>query len=175
VEFRRASRAPLLERNDVDPYLTASPWVLVDGGIWRMWYVSGTSWENVDGKPRHRYLIKYAESRDGYRWLRNGIVCISYQGEEEYAFGRPCVIRDRDLYKMWYSYRGDRYRLGYAESSDGLSWMRKDQEVGLESSADGWDCEMVTYPAVFCHRKRLHMLYNGNGYGRTGIGMATLA
>lgn len=175
VTFRRASRAPLLERTDVDPYLTASPWVLVDGQKWRMWYVSGTAWEVVNGEPRHRYLIKYAESQDGYRWSRTGAVCISYQGEEEYAFGRPCVIRDGGLYRMWYSSRGDRYRLGYAESTDGVSWVRKDDDAGLEPSADGWDSEMVTYPAVFRHRGRLHMLYNGNGYGRTGIGLATVA
>jgi hypothetical protein len=31
----------------------------------------------------------------------------------------------------------------------------------------------VTYPIVFEHRGRWQMLYNGNDYGRTGIGLAT--
>ena len=173
VTFWRSSCAPLLERNNVDPYLTASPWVLIEGQTWRMWYVSGTAWEMINGEPRHRYLIKYAESPDGTRWSRGGAVCISYQDEQEYAFGRPCVIRDGTNYRMWYSCRGDRYRLGYAESSDGISWVRKDEDAGLQPSPHGWDSEMITYPAVFRHRERLHMLYNGNGYGRTGIGLAT--
>ena len=172
VIFRRESGAPLLERNEVDPFLTASPWVLVDGGMWRMWYVSGTSWELVNGEPRHRYLIKYAESHDGLRWSRSGIVCIGYQDDREYAFGRPCVLRDGNVYRMWYSCRGERYQLGYAESSDGISWVRKDGEAGLLPSDEGWDSEMITYPAVFRHRGRPHMLYNGNDYGRTGIGLA---
>ncbi len=47
--FRRASPAPLLERTAVDPYLTASPWVLVDNGVWRMWYVSAVRWTVEDG------------------------------------------------------------------------------------------------------------------------------
>ena len=59
VRFNRVSAGPLLDRSEADPFLTASPWVLVEGGRWRMWYVSGTTWEIHDGRPRHRYLIKY--------------------------------------------------------------------------------------------------------------------
>src|SRR5205823_4981760 len=43
--FRKHSAAPLLDRNASDPFLTASPSVLIDGALWRMWYVSATSWE----------------------------------------------------------------------------------------------------------------------------------
>ena len=31
---------------------------------------------------------------------------------------------------------------------------------------------MVEYPAVFDHGSRRYMLYNGNGYGASGIGYA---
>ena len=174
VTFRRVSEAPLLDRNEADPFLTASPWVLVENATWRMWYVSGTEWELADGLPRHKYLIKYAESRDGLLWSRHGIVCLTYQDENEYAFGRPCVLHDGDRYRMWYSCRGESYRLGYAESDDGILWARHDDEVGLSVSAAGWDSEMVTYPVVFRERGRLHMLYNGNGYGRSGFGLASV-
>ena len=173
-EFQRISPAPLLDRSAVDPYLTASPWVIVEGPVWRMWYVSGTAWEIVDGQPRHRYHIKYAESRNGCDWVRRGTVCLDY-GAGEFAFGRPCVMHDTHSgrYRMWYSVRGDAYRLGYAESADGLVWERADQRARLPASGEGWDSEMVTYPVVFRHRGILHMLYNGNGYGRSGIGLAT--
>ena len=40
--FERVSAAPISIGAAVDPYLTASPWVLVEGTAWRMWYVSGT-------------------------------------------------------------------------------------------------------------------------------------
>jgi hypothetical protein len=174
--FRRLSPAPLLDRCDVDPYLTAAPWVLVEESAWRMWYVSGTAWEIVDGRPRHKYHVKYAESRDGLRWTRDGIVCLDYTGDE-YAFGRPCVLRDSalGLYRMWYSVRGAAYRLGYAESSDGIVWRRHDDRAGVLASSEGWDSEMIAYAMVFPHGDTLQMLYNGNGYGRTGIGLATLS
>jgi hypothetical protein len=172
--FRRVSPAPVLERSEVDPYLTASPWVLHENGSYRMWYVSGTGWSDRGGTPRHRYHIKYAESSDGLRWQRNGHVCIDYRDESEYAFGRPCVIRDGSSYRMWYAYRGDRYRIGYAESADGLTWRRLDDQAGIGPSLEGWDSEMIEYPCVFDAGGRRHMLYNGNDYGRTGIGWAVL-
>lgn len=172
--YKRVSPSPILERNEIDPYLSASPCVLVESGRWRMWYVSGTKWEIKDDRPRHRYHIKYAESRDGIEWKREGFVCIDYKSKEEYAISRPCVVRDGDLYRMWYASRGSSYRIGYAESKDGLKWTRRDDESGIEVSATGWDSEMIAYPYVFEHERGYYMLYNGNDYGRTGIGHAVL-
>jgi hypothetical protein len=172
--FRRHSPAPLLDRHPVDPYLCASPCVLVEGDSWRMWYVSGVGWEAQPvGSPRHYYLIKYAESRDGLRWRRDGRVCIDFRNREEHAIGRPCVLRDGAGYRMWYCQRGTSYRIGYAESTDGLDWERRDEEAGMAPPASGWDAEMQAYPMVFHDGARLVMLYNGNGYGATGFGCAT--
>ena len=84
------------------------------------------------------------------------------------------MVKDADVYRMWYSYRGAAYRIGYAESPDGLRWERRDAEAGIGLSASGWDSEMVAYPVVFDHAGERYMLYNGNGYGRTGIGLAVL-
>jgi hypothetical protein len=171
--FVRHSRAPILERSDVDPFLTASPSVCVEPGVWRMWYVSCVEWEAAPAGLRHRYHIKYAESADGRSWRRDGRVCIDFASPDEYALGRPCVRRDRDgRYRMWFCARGDRYRLALAESHDGLEWTRVDRRAGLDVSPSGWDSEMVAYPWVFEAGERLYMLYNGNGYGRTGIGLA---
>ncbi len=170
--FRKVSAAPVLERDEVDAFLTASPWVLIEDGVWRMWYVSGTGWELADGRPRHRYHIKYAESSDGLRWRRTGHVCIDYRDRDEYAIARPCLLREDGLYRMWFCSRGENYRLGYAESADGLDWERQDEPGGLEPSPDGWDSEMIAYPCVFDRGGTRYLLYNGNGYGATGIGCA---
>jgi hypothetical protein len=173
--FHPVSKAPLLERNDVDPFLTASPWVLIENGIWRMWYVSAPAWVMSAGKPLHRYHIRYAESRDGRVWDRRGIVCIDFRNEREYAIARPCVVRDGSLYRMWYAYRGDRYRIGYAESTDGVVWTRLDAQAGIDVSPGDWDGEMIEYPVVVDDGDRRVMLYNGDDYGRTGIGIAEMA
>jgi hypothetical protein len=172
ASFTPLSRGPLLDRNAVDPYLTASPWVLIEGGVWRMWYVSGLAWVTSHGKPRHKYHIRYAESRDGIVWDRRGIVCIDFKSDDEYAIARPCVVRDGGTYRMWYSYRGDRYRIGYAESSDGVVWTRLDERAGIDVSPGAWDGDMIEYPCIVDAGTRRLMLYNGDDYGRTGIGVA---
>ncbi|MEW5850549.1 MAG: hypothetical protein AB2A00_17315 [Myxococcota bacterium] len=172
--FRRYSAGPIIDRSTVDPYFVASSCVLREGSTWRMWYLSCTGWDNVGGKPRHRYHLRYAESADGVAWKRDGRVCIDFRSSEEYAISRPSVLKDGTTYKMWYSYRGEAYRIGYAESDDGLSWQRLDERAGIDVSPSGWDSEMIEYPHVFDHRGRRYMLYNGNGYGKTGIGLAVL-
>lgn len=168
--FRRPSAAPLLDRSAADPFLTASPFVAVENGRWRMWYVSATEWQSAAGGPRHYYNIRYAESRDGRQWARNGRVCLDYQ-DGEYAFARPWVMRDADAYRMWFAVRGTRYRIEMADSPDGDTWTRRG-DGGLQAAADGWDADMVEYPCVFDWRGGRYMLYNGSDYGRTGVGLA---
>ena len=75
---------------------------------------------------------------------------------------------------MWFSCRGRTYRIGYAESADGRSWLRADERAGIGVSESGWDSESIEYPHVFDHGGRRYMLYNGNGYGKTGFGLAVL-
>jgi hypothetical protein len=173
--FVRVSNAPVLGRNPIDPYMCASPWVLREGDRWRMWYVSNVGWKaGATGSPHYVVNIKYAESADGIEWERDGHVCVDFTSPEEYALSRPCVVKDEGLYRMWYSYRGTAYRIGYAESPDGLEWERKDDEAGIGVSPDGWDSEMVEYPFVFDWDGARYMLYNGNDFGRDGAGLAVL-
>lgn len=171
--FERWSLAPLLERSDVDPFLTASPFVLVSHRRWRMWYVSATEWRHTMSGPRHYYHIRYAESDDGLAWRREGRVCVDYETPDEHAFARPWVVHDEDRYRMWFAVRGDRYRIALAESSDGVAWTRRN-ELGLAAGAAAWESEMVEYPCVFDWSGRRYMLYNGNDYGRSGVGLAVL-
>lgn len=172
--FRKVSTEPLLDRCAADPFLVASPCILIENDIWRMWYVSGIAWIDRSPKPEPVYHIKYAESRDGVHWVRNGVVCVDFASADEHAISRPCVVKDGNRYRMWFAARGVSYRLGYAESDDGFKWERRDDRAGLDPSPSGWDSEMVAYPYVFDERGQRYMLYNGNGYGRTGIGLAVL-
>jgi len=171
--FARFSRAPIADRSDIDPFSMSYPWVLRDDGVWRMWYGSNLAWGSKQEDMAH--VVKYAESPDGIAWERRGIVAIDFAHGGEYAISRPCVLKDAGCYKMWYSYRGDRYRIGYAESNDAVAWIRKDAENEIDVSSSGWDSQMIEYAHVFDLNGRRFMLYNGNGYGKTGFGLARMA
>lgn len=73
---------------------------------------------------------------------------------------------------MWFSHKGTTYRLGYAESEDGITWHRRDEYAGLDVSETGWDSEMVEYAAIVRYKDQHFMFYNGNNYGYDGIGLA---
>lgn len=168
--FQRVWNVPVLDRIHEEPYmLNTAPCVLKDGDTWKVWYVCGVKWVNADLPMYH---IRYAESKDGLHWQRPGRVCIDFENEQECAIARPCVLKEDGIYKMWYSYKGSNYRIGYAESSDGIHWKRCDEKVGISVSSSGWDSEMIEYAYVFNHKDKKYMLYNGNNYGFDGFGMA---
>lgn len=167
--FARLSRFPVVPLDEVDPYTISYPWVMREGGKFRMWYGSNIAWGHEKRDMRH--LIKYAESEDGVHWRRENQIAIDFSGPEEYAMCKPCVVKDDRGYHMWFCARGDAYRIYYAHSQDGLTWRRK-AEPDLSVSEGGWDSEMVEYPFVFDHAGSRYMLYAGNGFGRTGFGIA---
>lgn len=170
--YVRHARGPIVDRSMDEPHFCASCCVLPEPQGWRMWYLSCTGWFLQDGKPMHRYHIKYAESDDGIHWRRNGDVAIDCRSDQEYAISRPSVLQDAHGWRMWYSFRGQAYRIGYAESDDGKAWRRLDHLAGLDVATSGWDSEMIEYPFVFDHKGQRFMLYNGNGYGHSGVGLA---
>jgi predicted GH43/DUF377 family glycosyl hydrolase len=173
--FERRSRVPVLDRTETEPFLRSAPLVLAIEGGYRAWYVSATNWTTVRGEPYPRYVAQTAESADGINWSHDGPVCIDLAGDE-FGIGRPWVVRDSDRFRMWYSIRSQSrpYRIGYAESADGLNWQRRDERVGIVASETGWDSEMICYAAVIDVNGRRLMFYNGNRHGESGFGCAVL-
>ncbi len=171
--FHRLLKAPLMGRSEFDPWMVSTPFVIKEGDRWRMWYLSGFMWDETDQDPHSYYHIKYAESADGIKWRREGLVCIELR-DGETNIASPTVLKDDDIYKMWYSYviSGQEYRIGYAESSNGYAWTRKDDEVGIDISHSSWDSQTMAYPYVFVHNDKKYMLYSGNNFGRDGFGLA---
>jgi hypothetical protein len=170
--FNRFSRAPIIDRTDSEPYqILVISSILIEDGVWRMWYDSADEWQTPE---LPRYNIKYAESTDGINWERKGIVSVDYKSRDESRVSRASVLKEDGVYKMWHCYAigSEGYRMGYAESNDGYKFERKDDGLTIQTSPMGWDSEMVCYPHVFKHKGQKIMLYCGNGYGRTGFGMA---
>jgi len=170
-EFKRFSAGPILDRSPEDPYTLSYPCVLRFGPQdWRMWY--GSNLAPAVGNADMQHVIKTATSRDGIHWTRDDAVVVGFATPSEHALARPSVVKVGDGLLMCFACRGDKYRLGAASSGDGVTWTRLDDKMGLGPSDDGWESEMTCYPALFWHRERLWLAYNGNGYGATGFGLA---
>ena len=180
--FSKFSEGPLLSPTYKEPYCNGASFTMLDGVVWRLWYTSFVGWEVYDNHPEPLYHIKYAESKNGVDWKRDQIVSVDFVDSQKGGIARPSVLKEGDIYKMWYTYRKahdyrtnkeNSYRIGYAESSDGKVFVRLDDRMHVSVSVDGWDSIMMTYPHVIKHQGKYWMFYNGNTFGKTGFGYAT--
>ncbi len=171
--FSKLPNNHLIQIDAEDKLSLSYPFLLKDEEGYHVWYGSTETWHYGNGEMLH--VIKYAFSPDMQHWTKLGC-CIEPVIGVSQAFSRPCVIRlaDNDWH-MWYSYRGnkDKYKIGYAHSLNGKTWqVFNNKKNVIDVATTGWDSEMVCYPYVFQHKDKLYMLYNGNGHGKTGIGLA---
>jgi hypothetical protein len=174
--FRRVQATPVLDRSPEEQQFRCGPHVVRAADRFRMWYVAGSEWTQVDGKAVPVYTMKYLESVDGIRWPDRGESALELADVDEHGFGRPWVVAaPQGGYELYYSIRRRSlaaYRLGYATSADGRAWRRRDAELGLDVAASGWDSEAIMYAAVVRAAGHTYCFYNGNGFGATGFGVA---
>lgn len=176
--FQRYSRAPILDRTDEELYFRGGPFVMVDHSVFKLWYVAGSEWIDINHKPMPVYDLRYQESKDGIHWQATGQVSMAITRADEHGFGRPWVVKEGpNDYQLFYSIRRrslSAYRLGYAESTDGIHWIRKDDLIGLDVSAGQFDADAIMYSSVISVGERVYCFYNGNNFGEQGFGVAVL-
>jgi hypothetical protein len=175
ASFMRTGEVPVLERSTEELFFRGGPFVLHDGARFRMWYVAGSDWIDLNGKPMPEYRVKYLESTDGISWGPAGRLVLDITGHDEHGFGRPWILRGPQGYAMFYSVRRKSlaaYRMGYAESNDGLAWDRQDSRLGLDAGPEPYDDMAAMYAAPIELDGRLWCFYNGNEFGREGVLLA---
>lgn len=176
--FSRFSSTPILERSPKELYFRCGPYCLYEQEKFRLWYVAGSEWVDLDGQSMPVYDIRYIESADGIDWPHEGDVVISVTELDEHGFGRPCIIpKANGGYRMFYSVRRRSfrsYRLGYAESFDGCMWQRMDHKLNLDVTPGSFDSDAIMYAAPIEVDGQLYVFYNGNQFGRDGFAVAVL-
>ncbi len=172
--------APVLDVGPRVEHFASTPCVLSNPcGGWQMWFLNGTGWADIDGRPSPTYAIGQASSTDGTSWQVAATPAVApvrsgQNGHDEIAIARPSVLSDASGWLMWYAVRGRHspYRIGLARSEDGHVWERDDGAFRFAGNAGDWEQEMQAYPHVFEHDGERFMLYCGDGFGRAGFGIA---
>jgi predicted GH43/DUF377 family glycosyl hydrolase len=144
--------------------------VIYDSGTFHMWY---------SGNDGTTFRLGYATSPDGITWTKKPTTPVLNRGpggswDQERA-RMPSVLFDGAIYHMWYTgYDGSTMRIGYATSSDGLSWTKSLSNPVLNIGSPGdWDDFYVFTPTVFYDGLTYHMWYGGNDGTNARIGYAT--
>lgn len=170
---------PMVSLDRFDPISLSYPWVVkLADDKYEMWYGSTKSWI-AESNQEMIHIIRRRVSNDGFNWSEP-VEEIPFEEGVAQAFSSPCVYDFGKYQRMWFSYRsgtGTAYTIGSAISFNERRWSLTLDEVTVRPSTakSDWDSEMVEYPFVFPHKGNLYMLYNGNGYGKTGFGLAVLS
>jgi predicted GH43/DUF377 family glycosyl hydrolase len=153
-----------------------APTVIFDGNGYKMWYTG------FDGSTDS---IGYATSTDGIYWIKdtlnNPIIDVGLLGSwDDESVHSPTVIFDGNEYKMWFmGWDGSAWpegnRIGYANSLDGIHWIKADSVnpvLNLGETGD-WDDLTISGSSVLFDGSQYHMWYGGSDGNYYNIGYAT--
>ena len=147
------------------------PSVILDNGIYKMWY---------SGHNNYYWSIGYAVSLDGINWFKypyNPILTWDNNVSNPRHFITPSVLKDGDIYKMWFTssftdHNDGDFTIGYAASSNGISWSNINYRQ--LTSSQNWDNIGLTHPNIIKINNTYYLYYAArkNPYEWT-IGFAT--
>jgi len=161
---------PWMDLDQVDPLSLSYPAFFQDQDSKSIWYGSTLTWDAGNGEMVH-VLKEAIISSDGKIIKRNKIM--PYILGSAQAFSRPAIVKIGTNFLMAYSYRGNtsKYRIGFMQLGNFSSASHLSGIPPFLTSNNAWESEMVEYPSFFNFNDRLYMLYNGNSFGKTGIGI----
>ena len=176
LTFKKYSKVPIMERTNNEFVFRSIQGLFYDEGKWKVYYIAGNSFfKGKTGKQLASYNLRYMETDSLFDFSKEGVSVIN-PGGDEYRIGSPQIIKEGNIYKMYYCVGSEdiTYQMAYAESNDGINWIRDDKKLGLDLSETGWDSEMMAYPFVLNYKDKKYMFYNGNNFGNAGFGYAVL-
>ena len=147
-----------------DDAQVSHPCVLKDGATWKMWY------GGLDGAT---FRIGYATSADGLAWTKQGqVLDVGGAGAfDESGVLFPVVYKDLGAvaakrWKMFYAGQNaaGKNQIGYAYSSDGVSWTKGGANPVLANGAGGtWDDESLLPAGLVKSGSIYYLFYSGTG------------
>lgn len=172
--FHRRFRGPVLDRSRFDPFTLSYPFV-VPGDAQQPWQmIYGSSQNGGTDETLMQHTLTTATSCDGLNWRATGEVIVSLENGE-YGLSRPWVREAADGPVLFYSIRREQYAIGASKYDKRLQrWKRISNNV-LGSPCGDWDSQATCYPSTITVGEQTYMFFCGNGYGRTGFGVAILA
>jgi len=182
IGYARSNNGVVWEKYPGNPVLTdglgdvwdgdfvSQPYVLHDGTQYCMWY-SGYDGSNL--------RIGYATSDDGIVWNKHAANPVLDLGDgglwDAMGVSNPTVMYDGTQYRMWYAGHDDsNLRIGYATSSDGVTWSKDTANPILDLGLIGsWDAVGVSSPTVVYDGTQYQMCYTGYDGSSLRVGYAT--
>jgi hypothetical protein len=178
--WKKFSEGPIFGTSYKEPGYVGTISILKKEDHYVGYYLSCREWRVFNDKPEPTYDIKIATSPNAIDWEPLSSIAVPLEGTEG-GISKASIIPYKDYFLMWYSIRMESdyrtnptnsYRIKCVKSNDLMHWEKMDN-FGLDiDPTSHWDNIMVEYPHVVDFDHKLHLFYNGNGFGKTGIGHA---
>ena len=75
--------------------------------------------------------------------------------------------------KKFSSFLGTKYSIFATPKVENNQWKDQARRISILGTSN-WDSEELCYPFAFSYNDQEFLLYSGNGYGRSGLGIAIL-
>lgn len=179
--WEKFSDGPIFGTSYKEPGYVGTISILKQNDEYHGFYLSCRQWKIFDNKPEPIYDIKHSISSNGIDWTPLE-TAINLENDEG-GISKASVIDYEGKFLIWYSVRKENdyrtnpknsYRIKCSQSNDLINW-KKINKYNLDiDPLSEWDNIMVEYPHIIKYNNKLFMFYNGNGFGKTGIGYATI-
>jgi hypothetical protein len=157
-----------------------------DGDVYRLYYGGSDATGSCPGISGTHWRPGLATSADGVSWTRvagdgpgGALLDVGAAGEfDSFLAYKPFVLQEGSIYRMWYNgsakpfncggVRADDRRIGYAESSDGVHWVKKNDGPGPGGSVlplgppGSIDAQQVGYVWVLKDGAEYKLYYSAN-------------
>ncbi len=171
--FQRRAE-PLLPPRPGETLFRTAPFIQRADDGWRLLYIGGDRFDTGEGGKRWpRYSLMQMTGEDLLAWPGGGSVLLAPDvAAGEIGFGRPVVVAREGGARLMLSVRTrDGYRL--VETTPEIAPGERPQMTGVAlDPLEAWEGRMTCFGAVCQAGDNELLFYNGDGFGRTGMGLA---
>lgn len=165
-----AENTLIIKSNEFEQHGLAYPYIISQNSIRHLFYGAFDLYGVPSLNEPYSFISKRAEIGDDFRLSDRSPMIAHLNGKS--AQSRPCIIRDGSGYRAWVSVKGDKYEICSAYSLDLRNWYWSDEGYDLRPNGLNEESQEVCYSHVVDFMDSRLMFYNGDGFGKSGIGIA---
>lgn len=181
VTFTRYSEGPLLTCNTEDTFCVTMPVIVKHEEKFVLLYGYSDGWVERGAEKELWYGLGVTESYNPFEF--KGPRRHVHLFDRSFAYLPSSVVklgRDYIIFlcvRGLFDFRNDvskTYRVYYTKTSDFVNFTTPNLASGLDPTGEGFDATMAEYLCALETPIGIFGMYNGDGFGATGIGLAKL-
>lgn len=169
-QFICESPFPLLPYSEDICLGTGSSCIKLNKGMYELYFTNFDSWFHADGKLYHKYSLRKQSSACPLRWTEKSRKLSTTLSNHIENICKPSFLDD--VFLFCGRARDSDYSLYYGTMDATTNCVSNVNKVEFgEFSEIGRDNLGQSYPTGISERGRKFIIYSGNDYGSTGLGM----